>query len=305
MVGFNQDIKVLHLEITTLCNANCPQCSRENSKLYNDAIHRSEITLSQCYDLFSIEFIQGLDKMFMCGDFGDPAAGKDTIEIFRYFRSINPDIVLGMNTNGSIGNKTWWKELASVLSNPFDYVVFSIDGLEDTNHIYRKGVHWNKLILNASTFISAGGSAHWDMLVFKHNEHQVEESKLKAKELGFTFFRSKVSKRFKTTPVNGLEEPVNFTLPNVDNINEVKCHALTDNSIYVSANGKILPCCWIGIYAFNSDEHLNDLLESKNWNKLKTSWKTNPHSICLDTCGISNEKKTSFESQWNKEIQLR
>ena len=52
-------------------------------------------------------------------------------------------------------------------------VIFSLDGLEDTNHIYRVGVQFKKVMENTQAFINAGASAHWDMLVFKHNKHHV------------------------------------------------------------------------------------------------------------------------------------
>jgi hypothetical protein len=44
--------------------------------------------------------------------------------------------------------------------------------LEDTNHLYRENVEWKKIMENARAFISAGGTAHWDMLIFDHNKHQ-------------------------------------------------------------------------------------------------------------------------------------
>ena len=305
MIGFNNDIKVLHLEPTTVCNAKCPQCSRENPKLYNDAINRNELTLEKCKELFDAPFIKNLDKMFMCGVFGDPASTKDALAIFRYFRHHNPNIVLGLNTNGSIRNKKWWTELAGIFTKEMDYVVFSIDGLEDTNHIYRQNVHWNKVMENASAFIDAGGSAHWDMLIFKHNEHQLHDAETLARKMGFTWFSHKVSKRFVTNPVIDIEAPDTFILPNVKKVTKIKCHALEDKSLYVTASGIKLPCCWIGPQVFNTDPYLKSLLGSKDWEDIIKSWDTNPHTICSNTCGIDNTKKTSFESQWAKEIKLR
>jgi hypothetical protein len=186
-----------------------------------------------------------------------------------------------------------------------DYVVFSIDGLEDTNHLYRRNVHWDKVMANTSAFINAGGSAHWDMLIFKHNEHQLDDAEELARNMGFTWFRHKVSKRFVTNPIQGIEAPLTFTLPNVPNVNQIKCHALEDKSLYVTASGEKLPCCWIGPYTFNADPYLKSLLESDNWDGIVKSWGSNPHNICSKTCGVNKNKKTSFESQWSKEIELR
>ena len=50
-------------------------------------------------------------------------------------------------------------------------VTFGIDGLQDTNHLYRISTNFDKIIKNAKAFIDAGGFAKWHMLVFEHNEH--------------------------------------------------------------------------------------------------------------------------------------
>lgn len=304
MVDFTQETKVLHLEPTTVCNAKCPQCSREDINLYDDTKNRNELTLTKCKELFSKEFIQNLDKMFMCGVFGDPASTKEAIEIYKYFRECNPCIVLGMNTNGSIRGTKWWAELAQILNHPQDFVVFSIDGLKDTNHLYRIGVNYEKVISNAQTFIDNGGHAHWDMLVFEHNQHQVNEAENLAKKMGFKWFRCKVSKRFNSRNVENLNPPSTFELPNINRVEKINCLALKDKSLYVTASGRKLPCCWIGPYDYNTDNYLRELIESKNWEGLINSWKSNPHDVCSRTCGVGVKQKGSFENQWTKETEL-
>jgi hypothetical protein len=41
---------------------------------------------------------------------------------------------------------------------------------------------------NVQAFINAGGRAEWDYLIFKHNEHQIDEAKDLSKKLGFYSF---------------------------------------------------------------------------------------------------------------------
>lgn len=297
-------IKVLHLEPTTVCNASCPQCHREDDRFFNSNRDSSDLVLEQVIENFSPEFIRNLDKMFMCGNFGDPAAGKDTVAIYQHFLAHNPGIVLGMNTNGSLRGVKWWQELAEIFSNPLSYVVFSIDGLEDTNPIYRRSTVWSKIMENAQAFIQAGGSAHWDMLIYQHNEHQIDQAKALAKEMGFTWFRAKVSKRFATNPVAFLQPPRQYQLPNVDNgPAPIRCHALVEQSIYMAANGHVLPCCWFGAEVFTLDDRAQHLLEDWN-NRLIPSWQTNPHRICSATCAV-DDKGTSFSKQWKIEEALR
>ena len=74
--------------------------------------------------------------------------------------------------------------------------MFGIDGLEDTNHIYRQGTVFKQIIRNVKAFIQAGGRAQWDFIVFKHNEHQVEKAGELSKKLGFEIFSIKRSNRF-------------------------------------------------------------------------------------------------------------
>jgi MoaA/NifB/PqqE/SkfB family radical SAM enzyme len=133
-------MRVLHLEPTDVCQAACPLCARETDVNF-DKEKQHYLTAEFIRQLLGESTISQLDKMFMCGNYGDPAANRQSIDIFSYFRSINPDIILGMNTNGGLQNTHWWNDLADILNQPQDYVVFSIDGLEDTNHIYRRNVN--------------------------------------------------------------------------------------------------------------------------------------------------------------------
>lgn len=299
------DIKVLHIEPTTVCQAACPQCDRENPALYTKD-NQSELLLEDIKRIVPTDFIKQLDKMFMCGNFGEPAAAKESLEIFQYFKEVNPNITLGLNTNGGVKNPRWWTELAKTFNGVFDYVVFSLDGLEDLNHVYRKNVNWNRVMDNASAYINAGGSAHWDMLVYRHNQHQVNEAQDLAKQMGFTWFRAKVSKRFEAIPIAYLNPPEGWQLPNVENPDEILCHALEEGSIFLAATGEYLPCCFMGSRLFNRDYEVDRALKSPDWQAVIDSWQHKPLSVCTENCGITKSSSTgsSFENQWKREVQL-
>jgi sulfatase maturation enzyme AslB (radical SAM superfamily) len=285
----NREIKILHIEPTNVCQAACPQCARETNPSFNKNL-QNHLDMQQILKVFPYEQIATLDKMFMCGVYGDPAAGKHTIDIYQKFRNINPTITLGMNTNGALQNYKWWAQLATIFNQPKDYVVFSIDGLEDTNHIYRRNVSWKKLLENVKAFIDAGGSAHWDMLVFQHNEHQVDYCEQLAKDLGFKWFRVKVSKR---PPVAGIAYPVNWSRPNLIS-SKISCAALNEKSLYIDAKGFFYPCCWL-----TADQYQNisfDLIQQQ-WHS------ATPNITCQNTCG-QKEKYTNFSNQWQKEVEF-
>lgn len=203
-----EDIRTVHLEVTERCNLSCPMCARNiNGGEQNPWIHDAELSLDDIKKIFPNDFIKQLNHIYMCGNFGDPVVAKDTLEIFRHFRSVNSDILLSMNTNGSARQEDWWEELASVLGNN-GYVIFSIDGLEDTNHIYRKGSNYTRIMKNAEAFIKAGGVAHWEYLVFAHNEHEVDRAKDLADRMGFAKFQLKKSARFFSSVSNSVKETI-------------------------------------------------------------------------------------------------
>jgi len=284
-------IKVLHLESTDVCQAACPLCAREtDTEFRKDQQHH--LDMHKVTKVFDTDRIAELDKMFMCGNYGDPAAGKHTLNIYREFRKLNKNIVLGMNTNGGLQNTLWWHELGTIFNQLEDYAVFSIDGLEDTNPVYRKNVSWSKLMQNARAFIEAGGSAHWDMLVYKHNQHQVDECEQLAKSMGFKWFRAKVSKRGFT---DRLEAPIGWQNPRVIGTTTVSCHALNEQSAYIDAQGNLSPCCWLGSRQSNF---------VTDFDSIQSSWASlQPHIVCLDNCG-SADSGTSFTNQWQKNVKI-
>ena len=285
-----RDIKVLHVESTDVCQAACALCARETDTTFRKDLQH-HLGIEQIQKHFSKDDICKLDKMFMCGNYGDPAAGKNSLNIYRWFREINPTITLGMNTNGALQTTFWWHELGKLFNKPQDYVVFSIDGLEDTNATYRKNVNWVKLMANARAFIEAGGSAHWDMLVYRHNQHQVEECEQLARAMGFKWFRAKISRRGFT---NRLEQPFGWSLPNV-HATTVNCHALNEKSVYIDSRGNLSPCCWLGA---RQKDFVTDFEEvQQSWTSIQ------PNTVCLNTCG-TQEVGTSFSQQWQREIQL-
>jgi len=192
------DIKTVHLENTQNCQASCPMCDRnQNGGAVNPHIDLSELTLEDCKRIFEPEFIKQLNTMYMCGNLGDPIVARDTLEIFKYFREHNPTMWLSMNTNAGAKNADWWSELAHVFGR-MGAVIFSVDGLSDTNHIYRQGVNWDSVERAMKSFIGAGGRARWDFLIFEHNQHQVDEAKELSEKWGFERFIPKKTGRFMT-----------------------------------------------------------------------------------------------------------
>ena len=272
-----EQIKTIHLEITQKCQAACPMCDRnQNGGALNPHIKLDELTLQDCKNIFTPKFISQLKKMYMCGNLGDPVIATDTLEVFEYFRQHNPNIWLNMHTNGGAKKTEWWKDLAKVIGKNGD-VTFSVDGLKDTNHLYRQNVNWDIVDQSMKAYIEAGGKVRWDYLIFDHNQHQVEEAEQYAKSIGVHKFQAKKTGRFITTTSQAkqshqavnrkgketqeLKKPddkfVNKALKKQNSLLDkygsmdayydkvpIWCKVKDEGSLYVSAEGLALPCCW-------------------------------------------------------------
>ena len=154
-----EDIKTIHLENTQNCQASCPMCNRNiNGGLDNPLIKINNWTLQEFQQIMSIEVLEQIYGLYFCGNFGDPCACKEFVNIYEYCREINPGMGLACNTNGSLRNPAWWGRLGAVMreeQNLGNYCTFSLDGLEDTNHLYRRNTNWKKIMENAQAFIEA------------------------------------------------------------------------------------------------------------------------------------------------------
>lgn len=200
-----KNIKQMHLEPSSLCNAECPVCNRRlNGGPKNPVMTERCITLDEFKEWFPVDFLKQLEQLTLCGNYGDPMTSPYLIEIISYFREINSTASISMNTNASGRDKKFWEDLSEIMGER-GRVVFSVDGLEDTNHLYRKGTNWEKIMNAMTSFIGTGKSsvpwigkatATWEFLVFEHNQHQVAEARKLSEEIGFDEFYAKKAMGF-------------------------------------------------------------------------------------------------------------
>lgn len=260
------DIRHVHLEISSRCNASCPLCPRNlHGYPYNDGYVEHDMTLAEARQIFSKNFIKQLKELLINGNFGDIVMNPEAAEIIRYFKDCNPDIEINISTNGGARDREFWSALARLDCQ----IWFCIDGLEDTNHLYRQNVSWKTVIKNAKTFIAAGGSAVWQMIDFDFNRHQQVSAQVLAKEMGFKQFRimregrqdSPVfDKNGNLSHIIGNPKETDFQKifwgrKNDDVLLEdieprhptsIDCWAKKRASIYVSSIGDVYPCCHTG-----------------------------------------------------------
>ena len=273
------NFEYLELELTTNCNAACPQCTRN---FYGGPtwprLPITSLSLDWLKEKLPEKFLKELTLIRLCGTFGDPCVHPDMIEIVKWFKSIT-NAKIAISTNGGMRSTKWWAELATVLSGP-DVVIFGIDGLEDTNHLYRRNVSWDRLMKNVQAFNSAGGKSEWQFIVFEHNQHQVKEAEQLSQKIGVTNFYIKKTVRFVNkkhelideTPVMD-NKKIYFIKPPTDKdlLNEgysdfnksdyksleIACMAKHLKMLYIAADGYVFPCGYLAdrMYGYEAENH--------------------------------------------------
>lgn len=174
----------LHLEITSRCMLACNACPRTEYKGHY-----------QVLDL-SLEAIQKIAKnisaysgVLLCGDHGDPIyhpAFHDVLKLLTKDKNAPP---INIATNGCYRDEKWWEETCRIL-RPQDIIIFGIDGLEDTFHLYRKNAIW-KSATDAIRTIKRCSSIqiHWQWILFNFNQDQLPRAHEYCREWGIDCFR--------------------------------------------------------------------------------------------------------------------
>lgn len=276
MFDYDQ-IDEYQIEVTSHCNAACPQCPRNiNGGRINPHMPLQHLGRDIIDAAFPASLVQRLQQIFFCGSYGDPIMHPEFLEILQDFRHKNPTVWLYVHTNGGVHDPRYWDRMARIMAG-YGKVDFGIDGLDDTNHLYRQNVKFNKVMDNAQAFIDAGGRAQWNCIVFEHNEHQIESIRQRAMDMGFINVQFRSTGRFfdhgtmtamESWPVRSASGQVvrwlqpaqgsqyqNRSIQRLPRLREeynswrdyfdttkIQCDALKGRKVAINCQGLVLPC---------------------------------------------------------------
>jgi MoaA/NifB/PqqE/SkfB family radical SAM enzyme len=267
-------VRILHAELSTRCQASCPQCPRNaQGGAVQPWVKPADIKLADFKTWFPEPWVNNLDLFFACGNYGDPAMAPECAEIFDYVLD-NSGAQVRLHTNGSLRTPKWWRRLGERFGWRGE-VLFGIDGLPGEHELYRRGTKWERIVRNAENVVAGGGRAVASCLVFKHNQDSLDELERRLmQDHGFFEVRFVPTGRFlgqerysvrdqndqhqywlERTTIPQFRGPAHLGAArmaadiqmrqNWQKTVELAPKCLLDDELYLDAHGRIAPCCWM------------------------------------------------------------
>ena len=241
----------ISFEPTTSCNLRCPECpsglrafTRPTGMLQNDFFRDTIDQLSKDL-LYLVFYFQG-----------EPYLNPQFLDMVKYASS--KGIYTATSTNAHYLSE---ENARKTVESGLDRLIISIDGTtQDVYQQYRVGGKLNKVLEGARNIVkwkkelkSNKPFVFFQFLVVKPNEHQIEDVKRLAKEIGVD------EVRFKTAQVYDYENDPNNLIPGIDKYSryrkneqgemEIKnslqnhCWRLWHATV-ISWDGLVVPCCF-------------------------------------------------------------
>lgn len=261
-------------EPTTSCNLRCPECpsglrafTRPTGMLKKDFFTQTIDDIHK-HLLYLIFYFQG-----------EPYLNRDFLKMVNYASS------KGIYTATSTNAHYLTDEVArTTVESGLDRLIISIDGTtQEVYKQYRVGGNINKVIEGAKNIVkwkkklnSKTPFIFFQFLVVKPNEHQIEEIKILAKEVGVD------EVRFKTAQVYDYKSDPNNLIPLNEKFSRYKKN---EDGNYINKN-KLTNRCW------------------KLWHANVITWDGLVVPCCFDKDAshrLGNLKMQSFKEIWNND----
>ena len=318
------------IDISTYCNAKCPQCSRTNSDGLNkyDFLPLVHWTLPEIQLAYPADQLDCVDRINLCPTWGDAMMNPDVYDIVEHFLCNTKNFTeIRIHTNGSMRDEEfWWKFgfLALKYRRKIFTVVFDIDGINQEMHSkYRRNTNLQKVLNNMKAFSDNGQSnVRSQTIVFKHNQDYLKEIGDLAKTYGsqsHTFiksdrflFENNEYKPFHFINEIGESEILEWADVEFENsfishynvhshkINEkIVCKWAMDNMLNINFDGQVWPCCYFG----NGDHSKykqtflkNDIIEEYNIMRFDNNVKFTPLKTIIENRWFNGALQKSIEN---------
>ena len=243
---------ILQIEPSNICNLHCLTCATGAGLMTRPAALMP-------FDMYRRVIDQVKDHVYLIAfwSWGEPFINKDAFRMIRYAKE--KGILVHTSTNGHYLNTR--EQARKIIDSGLDSLIVAVDGLDQqTYEKYRQGGKLQSVIdaiENLVTERASLGVSHpritLRFIVMKHNEHQVDQVKKFAQDLGvdvITFRsavvrRSKIDCEEKLTPLSEEFQHFNYK-NNTSDCNGPKrlnnyCHRPYAN-LTIFSNGEVVTC---------------------------------------------------------------
>lgn len=277
---------MLLIEPTNLCNLRCPVCPTGGSKC-----KRAKGYINfELYKKIIDELKDYLLSVYLT-NYGEPMLNPKIIDMIQYAHA--QGIKTNIATNGHFFNE---RAVRDIINSGLDDLSIALDGCDQkTLERYRVGANFDKIVegINLVTKIKKEMNVKHPIvtlqfIVMKHNEHQIEQIRELARELGV----NKLA--FKTVWVGDSVEANNLLPTNKKYLRPIFrdkdvrfdnfCIRLWTESV-INWDGKVVPCC----YDFYEDCVMGDVQQEK----FSNIW-NNEKYISFRRSILKNKKKISL-----------
>ena len=279
------------IELTSYCNTACPGCLRTQMLQENHSFPINHLNEENLFQKFQQLQLEGFIIDFY-GVLGDPLMHPNILKIIKWF--LDQGCELSISTNASLRSEAFYFELGQLsFQSQRLFLMFAVDGLKDTNPIYRVNTKFSLIKRNMKAYSKARGRGAWVFIEFDHNFHQKNLAREQVYSLNLDFrvsraIRNEVylwpkektedsNKKEFITHRKGKPHPkINFYKKMISksqwNPSSINCVYAHKNRFFLSSDGRVWPCCylWDEYISQRTDfyKRVNEDFPDKDWNSI-------------------------------------
>jgi len=234
----------ISIEPTNICNLSCSECPTGTNSLTRKKGYIDLKLFKQIID-DGKKYLYNIILYFQ----GEPFISKDIYEQIRYAK--DNKLYTITSTNAHYLNK---KNCEKIINSGLDRLLISLDGTnQEIYEKYRIGGDFSKVINGIKTLIETKAELNSNapytilqFLVFKHNQHQIEEIKQLGKKLRVDKVEIKTAQIINNYEINtSIDKFSRYKNKKLEPKSKLPNHCKRMwNSVVITIDGNISPCCF-------------------------------------------------------------
>jgi hypothetical protein len=255
MIIHKSQIEEIEMDLTGLCNLECPLCTR-NYIHANHMIGKNIRPIEQI--IKQLDQFTNLKRFFIAGAVSEPTMYKDFFKFIDYLNQ--RDIYYELFTNGNTHDEIWWEELGKKVPKKC-MIAFTICGsTQELHETYRKGSNLEQIIKHARAVRKNGQKNDWIQHIrFEYNSEDLKTEGMQniIKEFSNVMYVEtegirRLNEYNKSFPINVKPLPVrdktikelfkNRPKPDDGKKYEIQCRSLEQKKVYINQYGQVSAC---------------------------------------------------------------